>query len=136
MNLRLVWLLFTAGAACATRDDRPETLAYVTETVLAPSCALAECHSAMTRELGYSFDTPTLAQAALDGTDATPLIGPCSAVPCPATGRDSYLIKVITDQDIYGHRMPYDSAMPQEDIQLIVDWIRDGAVGYVQPEAP
>jgi hypothetical protein len=127
---RIVFLAIGLSA-CGT-DDRPETLAYITDTILAPTCALAECHSAMTREFNYAFDTVALAQQALDGTDAIRLIAACDARPCSG---DSYLIKVITDRDGYGNRMPYDSAMPEEDVQLITDWIRDGAVGFVQPEA-
>jgi hypothetical protein len=125
--------LASGASACATHDDRPETLAYITDTILAPSCALAECHSAMTRQSNYAFDTVALAQQALDGTDALVLIGPCDALPCSTAPSDSYLIQVIADQDVYGNRMPYDSAMPAEDVQLITDWIRDGAVGFVQP---
>jgi hypothetical protein len=123
----------SGASACAAEDDRPETLAYITETILAPSCALAECHSAMTRQSNYAFDNVALAQQALDGTDALVLIGPCDALPCSTAPSDSYLIQVITDQDVYGNRMPYDSAMPDADIRLITDWIRDGAVGFVQP---
>jgi hypothetical protein len=128
--------LVCLGTGCASHDDRPETLAYITETILAPTCALAECHSAMTRQFNYSFDTIELAQHALDGTDALRLIGPCSAPPCATTPRDSYLIKVITAQDSFGNRMPFDAAMPAEDVQLIIDWIRDGAEGFIQPEGP
>jgi hypothetical protein len=32
--------------------------------------------------------------------------------------------------------MPFDAAMPAEDVQLIIDWIRDGAEGFIQPEGP
>ena len=133
------WLvvgLISATSGCAPRDDRPETLACVTETILAPSCALAECHSAMTRVFNYAFDNVELAQEALDGTDALRLIGPCAAPPCSTSPDDSYLIQVITSQDIYGNRMPDDSSMPGEDVQLIIDWIRDGATGYIQPGVP
>jgi hypothetical protein len=68
-----------ASGACASDDGRPETLAYITETIFAPSCALAECHLAMTREFSYAFDNVALAQQALDGTDAVRLIGPSSS---------------------------------------------------------
>src|ERR1044071_3941212 len=46
-----------AGACGSATDDRPPTLDYITETILAPTCALAECHSAFKQQVGDVFDT-------------------------------------------------------------------------------
>jgi hypothetical protein len=60
--------LLAALGACATTDDRPQTLAYITETILVPNCATAECHSALENQNNYVFDTVEHAQKSLDGT--------------------------------------------------------------------
>ncbi len=126
--------LLGALAACATTDDRPQTLAYVTETVLAPNCAGAECHSALRRANDYVFDTVEHAQRSLDGTSGGtlgPLIAPCTATPCDPS--KSSLITVITMQDSFGNRMPLDHPLANKDIFFIGTWIENGAAGYVQP---
>ena len=139
--MKLMFAVWVWGAMACSTDERPErTLAYVTETILAPSCANAECHSAFKREKGYAFDTVELAQDSLFGGPvgtrlligacATP--GTCSTDPTegdPLSG-SSYLLTVIYQQDDEGDRMPYDSALPDADKQLISDWIRDGASGF------
>jgi hypothetical protein len=121
-------------AACATTDDRPQNLPYITEAILAPNCAGAECHSQLRRSSGYVFDTVAHAQASLAGpADSTSraLIAPCAATPCPPG--DSLLIRYITTKDSFGNRMPLDHPLENIDIDLIANWIEDGAVGYVQP---
>src|SRR4051812_44800460 len=45
------------GACGDTVDDRPPTLPYITEAILAPSCGKAQCHSSFAREVGDTFDT-------------------------------------------------------------------------------
>jgi hypothetical protein len=124
-----------AFAACSATEDRPETLAYITETILAPFCATAECHSAMKDQSGYAFDSVELAQDAIAGETGTAgmLIASCSAVPCDASDNNNYLLKVIDEQDIYGNRMPLDQPLANKDIVLIHDWIANGAVGYTPP---
>jgi hypothetical protein len=141
--MKLMFAVWVWGTMACSTDDRPErTLAYVTETVLAPTCAVAECHTAFKRQSGFAFDTVELAQESLaGGQDMIQLIQPCNAAntaaqTCPNDPDSSYLLKVIYDQDIYGDRMPYDSAMPDADKQLLTDWIGDGAPGFVPPSGP
>ena len=50
-------LLGGASGACGVDDDRPATLEYITQTILEPTCAAAECHSAFKMEVGDQFDT-------------------------------------------------------------------------------
>src|ERR1051325_3292537 len=54
---RLVLVAALLGGACGTTDDRPRTLRYITQTILAPTCAIAQCHSAFKQEVGDEFDT-------------------------------------------------------------------------------
>jgi hypothetical protein len=128
------WLAFCALAACTTTDDRPQTLAFITETILAPNCATAECHGPFVKQSNYLFDTVEHAQHSLDGTSngaAGALIGGCAAASCDPS--QSYLIQVITTKDNFGNRMPWDHPLENKDIFLIGQWIENGADGYVQP---
>jgi hypothetical protein len=142
-----------ALAACSSTDDRPRTLQYVTETILQPTCATAECHSAFKREDGYAFDNVFLAQQSLaggpptiplstsfgaligecDGLNGTPTPGSCSTLTDISQPGTSFLLTVIYDKDTLGDRMPYDATMPDEDKQFLSDWIQDGAPGYIPP---
>jgi hypothetical protein len=128
----LVLSCVCALAACSATEDRPETLAYITETILGPYCATAECHSAMKDQSGYAFDSVELAQDAIAGETGTagPLIAPCTAVPCDASDNNNYLLRVIDQQDNFGNRMPLDQPLDNKDIVLIHDWIANGAAGY------
>ncbi len=110
-------------AACGTTDDRPQTLAYVTEAILAPNCAGAECHSQLRQSYGYVFDTVAHAQASLaNGNLVT-----------PGDPGSSYLITVITTEDRLGNRMPLDHPLDNKDIFFLGTWIRNGAEGYTPP---
>ncbi len=120
-------LAVAALAACSVTDDRPETLAYITETILAPSCGTAECHSAMKRQSGYAFDSVGAAQ---DSIKNGALVAICATPPCDSAPGSSYLLTVITNQDIYGNRMPLDQPLPNLDAVLIANWITAGAPGY------
>jgi hypothetical protein len=123
-------LLLLGLVACTTTEDRPETLAYITEAVLAPNCASAECHSAMKAQSTDVFDSVAAAQSSIAknhlvnlclGNDDVPGCEPASA---------SYLVTVISRQDDEGDRMPLDVPLSNKDIVLIAQWIRDGAPGY------
>jgi hypothetical protein len=126
MKLATALVLF---AACSTTEDRPETLAFITETILAPSCGTTECHSSMVMRQGYAFDTVAAAQVSL----AKNLIATCDIPPCDQAPANSYLLTVITDKDSFGDRMPLDQALPNKDMVLIAKWITDGAEGYTPP---
>ena len=109
-----------ALAACGVHDDRPLTLAYVTETVLTPYCALPECHSSLRREYGYVFDSVAETQLSLKEGGLIDVGNPGG----------SYLLTVITNGDRFGNRMPLDSPLPNLDSVFIAQWITAGAPGY------
>jgi hypothetical protein len=132
-----------ALGACTTTDDRPETLAYITETILAPNCGGAECHSASKRQSNYAFDTVEGTQAALTRSLAPgggpALVRTCEMLPdpkitpCYEADAASYLLTVITNADQFGNRMPLDQPLANLDTVLIAHWIRDGAPGFTHP---
>lgn len=119
-----IFLVFGALVACNVTDDRPETLAYITETILKPSCGTANCHSAMKAEKNYVFDSVEASRKSM----AT-LVTPCDEPPCTTAPADSYLLTVITQEDSEGNRMPIDQPLANKDIVLIEHWILDGAPG-------
>lgn len=115
-------VLFAAGAAAAaacnqTENDRPATLEYITEAILQPSCSQYECHSTFHRAAGYAFDTVEISRKSLTGI-VTP------------SDPESFLVQVLTRTV---KRMPYDSPLPDKDVELIRTWIMDGAPGLRVP---
>lgn len=136
MKKWLFALPIAAGCNLAndTQDDRPATLEFVTEAILKPSCATAECHSAMKAVRGYVFDSVAAARQTI--ATKSGLVYTCAQLTPPATfpcGNDalnaSYLYKVIDQQDNFGNRMPLDQALSNKDIVLIRTWILDDAPG-------
>jgi hypothetical protein len=128
--LALVCLL----SACTVQDDRPQTLAYITQTILAPSCGTATCHSALKRQSELVLDSVAAAQESIARLR---LVATCFRPPCDSDViENSQLLTVITTGDSQLQRMPLDAPLPNKDIQLIADWIHNGAAGYVPPAAP
>ena len=123
---RLIWVPALALAACGTDDyQRPRTVEYVTEAILAPNCGNAQCHSSFSNVKGYAFDTVAKARASL----VSGLIGSISlnAREEPVgDGQSSFLYTVLTRPV---DRMPYDQPLLNADIKLITDWIDFGAPG-------
>lgn len=117
-------LLGGASGACGVTDDRPRTLEYITQTILAPTCADAECHSAFKREVGDQFDTVEAARRTIVNNQLVD----------PGSPRSSLLYSSITTgaPGILSSgtvRMPFDAPMPDADVALIAAWITDGAEG-------
>lgn len=108
-----------AGAeATCTDDDRPATIEYITTTILKPSCANAQCHSAFSAAAGYRLDTVEHVRQAGDF-----LVTPNDS------GLSQLYLVLIREED----RMPYDQPLPGPDIALIQRWIDTGADGLVVP---
>ncbi len=127
-RLLLVGVLLV-GSACGSEDDnRPPTLEYVTEAILQPSCALAECHSTFTQEVGDVFDTVASARRTMVAQ---------AMVTYSVTPTDSYLVQTITvgsrsvtdTDDTTLIRMPYDAPIHDYDVDLIKKWIASGTPG-------
>jgi hypothetical protein len=121
---RLAFLALLGGA-CGV-DDRPLTAQYVTETVLAPSCGAAQCHSAFSANYGDIFDTVDGARASIVNNA---LVRFDSDQYDPADPSQSYLITTLTVGNAPGGRMPWDSPLPEQDIELLERWIAAGAPG-------
>ncbi|MEO6775677.1 MAG: hypothetical protein ABI467_22135 [Kofleriaceae bacterium] len=132
------WLCALLIAGCNlstsdTTDDRPETFGFITEAILKPSCATAECHSAMKAQSTDVFDSVAAARASIHANQLVftcEQLMPAETFPCGDDALNvSYLYQVIDDKDAEGDRMPRDQALSNKDIVLIREWIRDGADG-------
>ena len=130
MNRFVLVGALVASACGSATDDRPPTLDYITETILAPTCASAECHSAFKRQVGDEFDTPAAARQSIV---ANRLAVYPDDVADPA---HSFLITTLTvgspsilSPGSGNVRMPYDAPMPDADIRLIEAWIASGVPG-------
>lgn len=124
---RLAWLLVALAACGTTNDDCPVTLQYITEGILQPSCADAECHSAFARQKGYVFDTVENARLSFQ-FDTELLLSPVENANLHTDG--SYtLINNLTEAQDGAARMPYDAPLPNEDINLIEKWLKAGGPG-------
>ncbi|HEU4732323.1 MAG TPA: hypothetical protein VFT22_30725 [Kofleriaceae bacterium] len=131
MNRFVLIGALATGACGSATDDRPATLEYITQTILAPSCAPAQCHSAFKRQVGDQFDTVDAARLSIVANGLV-------VFPDDTTAPDSsFLITVLTvgTPSILDPgsntkvRMPYDAPMPDADVELIRAWIADGAHG-------
>jgi hypothetical protein len=128
---RFAWFGALLASACGSvTDDRPPTLEYITEAILAPSCATAECHSAFKAQVGDVFDTPAATRRTIVGNEL--MVFPDDML----DPHNSFLIRSLTvgvpsllDPAVSNVRMPYDAPMPDADIQLIERWIALGVPG-------
>jgi hypothetical protein len=128
---RFAWFGALLASACGNvTDDRPPTLEYITEAILAPSCATAECHSAFKAQVGDVFDTPAATRRTIVGNQL--IVFPDDML----DPHNSFLIQSLTvgvqsllDPAAGLVRMPYDAPMPDADIQLIERWIALGVPG-------
>ena len=103
-------------AACGTETDaRPVTLAYITPTILRPSCAGGACHSTLSKTAGYAFDTVKHVREGMQDGELVNLSVP----------DDSLLMRVLVGDGV--PRMPPDGPLPDKDLDLVETWIREGA---------
>ena len=124
------WLLL-AAAACAAEDDRPPTFEYVYTTIIAPSCTTVGCHNSFTATYGFRFDTLTGTYAYLTGRVCDPDAPPDPGAPprnyvAPGDPGRSKLMHLLLGDDV-PRRMPPDTPLPAKDIELVSEWILDGA---------
>lgn len=128
--VRLALVLVLASAACGTTtDDRPRTIQYVAEAILAPNCGDPQCHSTFRQARGDIFDTVAGARQSLVRNGLILFDSPHYD---PANPADADLIHWITQTDPDGlgiGRMPYDHPIPNEDVNFLEEYIREGAPG-------
>ncbi len=108
---------------------RPLTLEMVTLQVFAPSCGLTQCHSRFHQAGGLSFENPHDTRLSLltPGGRSGPLIRFTNEQYDPLDPARSNLIKWLLPLNEVNEevgRMPFDSPLPNIDIQLLEVWLR------------
>jgi len=116
----LVLLAVVAAGACAAgcgsqEDDRPATWEYISTAIIQPNCATANCHSNLAQSSGVQLDRINR------GYDA--LISRYFVI--PGHPEDSSLMLLLNGRG--SRRMPPDFPLAQQDIDLIAQWITNGA---------
>jgi hypothetical protein len=119
---RLAWvaaaaavLAFAAAGCNGATDDRPARWSFISATIMEPSCATVNCHSAITHQGGVDLSARQ--------------IGYQSLVPTffvfPGDPQNSPVVNLMNAQGSI--RMPPDNPLPEADIVLIEKWIAEGA---------
>lgn len=121
----------TSAVACGgvEEDDRPLELEYLTVSILAPTCGATQCHSTFRQAANTVFDTPEAARESLVNSG---LIRFDFSQYDPAEPSRANLIQWITEIDPFGAgigRMPFDAPMPNKDVELLIEWIREPGPG-------
>lgn len=132
-----------AFTGCSDRP-RPATWAYISPVIMQPNCATGSCHSPAAAAAGLDFSTPDRGYSSLTRlwvwvVDPTkkgqPGCGPAAGtIVCeelfrplvtPYDPQESRLINVLRGRD--APRMPPDRPLDESDIELVEQWILDGA---------
>jgi hypothetical protein len=125
--------LLGAGTGCGgTNDPRPATWSYVSTAILEPSCATANCHSAIAQRAGVDLSTRVTGYASLVTGDKDMVGGKyvISKMLAPTLTDDQRLERSSVPKlmrAIGNLRMPPDLPLPEPDIALFESWIRAGA---------
>ncbi len=115
-------------AACVDADDRSSDWSYVHTAILRPSCATAACHSQLGSQAGIDLSTPDAAYVFLTGRvcGAPELPGaPAGNFVRPGQPESSQLLYMLRGDSIT--IMPPDVPLPDAEIEIIEQWILDGA---------
>ena len=117
-----------ALVACDTVDDRPDTWSYIHAAIIEPSCATANCHSAISRTAGIDLSDREQSYVFVVGRLCTTSMG----LP---VGPGNYAFPFHPERSPLLHLlrgdadriMPPDTPLPDPEIELVERWILDGA---------
>ncbi len=121
--------VFVVFAGCESIDERPATFGYIHAAILQPSCTTSNCHSSLTGQAGLRLDDPEAAYVALVGRtcDVGELPGlPSGNLVVPFQPTSSRLMYLLRGDEV--DIMPPDLPLPEPEIELIEQWILEGAV--------
>ena len=107
------------GCGGAT-DDRPARWSFISATIMEPSCATVNCHSAITHQGGVDLSAREIGYQTLVENS-----GGRTYYVYPGYPQYSPVVNLMNAEGSI--RMPPDNPLPQADIQLIESWIADGA---------
>jgi hypothetical protein len=125
-------LLGSASGCGGSEDARPRTWSFVSTAILEPSCATANCHSAIAVRAGVDLSTRAAGYASLvTGTNGLGGNYVIARDHAPAGLTDDQRLERSSVpklmRAIGNLRMPPDLPLPEPDIVLFENWIRAGA---------
>lgn len=127
----LIWfglaLMGCERAELVEPDQLEPTLTDIQATIFDLNCALSGCHAGANPQLGQDLSD---GQAFANIVNVQSVERPDLMRVRPGDPENSYLLKKIRgDADIVGARMPLGrSPLSQEQINLVRDWIMEGAL--------
>lgn len=107
--------------ACSCTDDRPATWSFISTAIVEPACGTSGCHSQWSQVAGVILDTRDVAYKTLV---TNPPDGYAPFV-VPGQPDQSQLMFLLRGDEI--RIMPPDAPLPQADLDLIGQWILEGA---------
>ena len=116
-------LAFVVTGCNGTTDDRPPKWSFISATIMEPSCATVNCHSAITHQGGVDLSAREIGYETLVGKSGTG--GFQTFYVYPGYPQYSSVVSLMNAEGSI--RMPPDNPLPQADIQLIESWIASGA---------
>ena len=103
------------------------TLDQIQAVIFGPTCASSLCHGGATPAAGLDLSDADTSHAELVGMPSAFAVG--QTLVLPMDPNNSYLIrKMENDAGIVGGVMPPGGSIPQTDIDVIRQWIMDGAL--------
>jgi hypothetical protein len=106
-------------------ENRPVRWSYIAPAIIEPNCATVSCHSAVAQRAGVILDTT---QTAYNTLTTRRFVVTCKDgdTTCMSMAADTSEILALL-RGVGSQRMPPDQALPEVDIQLIQNWIANGA---------
>lgn len=128
MRTRLAVLLALASASLAACGDaeRPPTFEYIHTAIIEPNCTTASCHSELAQVSGLDFTSLDTTYSELTGRECENDDAPARGFVNPGQPENSQLMFLLLDIEV-PRPMPPDVQLPEADIDLIEQWILEGA---------
>jgi hypothetical protein len=132
--MRAFPLVLVLAMGCQDGDDQPARWGYIHTAIIAPACATAGCHSALTAIAGVNLADRVGAYTVLTGhiCDEPPRPSdPPRNFVTPFSADYSQLVYQLRGADAAGRPyrdvMPPDTPLPEVEIDLVARWIDEGA---------
>jgi hypothetical protein len=118
-------LTVLASAGCGSTDERPATWSFISTAILEPSCATANCHSAIAQRASVDLSDRAVGYKSLTSRHFV-----ITRAAGPTMTDEERVVRSPVPQlmrAVGNLRMPPDMPLPEIDIQLVERWISLGA---------
>ncbi len=128
MGMRLGVLVAAASVALMAcgDDERPPSFQYIHTAIIEPNCTTSGCHSGLSEAAGLDFESMEDAYVQLTGRACGDEGEGLRRYINPGQPENSQLMYLLLGLEV-PTPMPPDVALPDADIDLIEQWILEGA---------